>query len=104
MSQKTDSQLRADATIIKNETAEGANTATRVGQMLIDIVDSKPNNDEEPPESTMIVLWDFAENSGEYPTDPNKLYIATESSIVPTNTWFVANTPTPTGAGDFLYK
>jgi len=43
--QKTDEQLLTEANIIKNETETGANTATRVGNMLVDIVDSKINTD-----------------------------------------------------------
>jgi len=42
--QKTDAEFLAEANIIKNETNAGANTATRVGVMLVDIVDSKINN------------------------------------------------------------
>jgi hypothetical protein len=52
----------------------------------------------------ILVLWDFSANAGAYPTNPNKLYIATDSSVVPANTWFVANTPTPSGFADFFYK
>lgn len=43
---KTDVQLTAQADIIKNETAAGANTATRVGTMLDDIIANKINNDK----------------------------------------------------------
>jgi hypothetical protein len=53
---------------------------------------------------TLITLWDFSANAGSYPTNPDKLYIAIDNSVVPENTWFVANTPTPSGSGDFLYK
>jgi len=53
--------------------------------------------------SSLIELWDFAAEGG-YPTNPSKLYIAIDSSVVPENTWFVANTPTPSGSGDFFYK
>jgi hypothetical protein len=42
--QKTDVELLAEANIIKNETNAGANTATRVGVMLVDMIDSKANN------------------------------------------------------------
>jgi hypothetical protein len=42
--QKTDAELLAEANIIKNETNAGANTATRVGVMLVDMVESKVNN------------------------------------------------------------
>lgn len=44
MPQKTDGQLTTQANEIKNETDAGDNTATRVGQMYIDIIDSKANN------------------------------------------------------------
>lgn len=43
MAQKTDAQLLAEAQIIRNETVKGANTAQRVGDMLVDIVYSKIN-------------------------------------------------------------
>ena len=52
----------------------------------------------------IVTLWDFSAHAGAYPTDPNKLYIVTDNSVIPENTWFVANTPTPSGSGDFLYK
>lgn len=42
----TDFQLVTDADIIKNETATGANTATRVGTMLDNIIVNKINNDK----------------------------------------------------------
>ena len=46
MSQKTDAQLLTQKTEIKNETVANANTATRVGQMFEDSIDSKINNDK----------------------------------------------------------
>jgi hypothetical protein len=45
MSQKTDAQLITEATVIKTETALGANTANRVGTMFVDSIDSKVNVD-----------------------------------------------------------
>ena len=36
---KTFEELKAQADQIKNETAKGANTAQRVGQMLLDVID-----------------------------------------------------------------
>jgi len=52
-----DSQLITQADIIKNETAVGANTATRVGTMLDDIITNKINNDKIDVDGT------FAANS-----------------------------------------
>lgn len=46
MAQKTDAELTTDANVIKNETDTGENTAIRVGNHLIDLIDSKVNNDE----------------------------------------------------------
>jgi hypothetical protein len=46
MATRTDAQLTTDANVIKNETAPGANTATRVGNMLVDAIDSKVNIDK----------------------------------------------------------
>lgn len=50
-----------------------------------------------------ISLWDFSAEGG-YPTDPNKLYIVTDNSVLPENTWMVAISPTPSGSGDFYFK
>jgi hypothetical protein len=49
----TDSQLIVEAEVIKNETAVGANTADRVGQMLEDIIDNKINNDKIDTDGTL---------------------------------------------------
>lgn len=43
MAVKTDAELLAQAVVIRDENAEGANTATRVGTMVVDIIDSKGN-------------------------------------------------------------
>lgn len=43
---KTDGQLNTQANVIKNETVVGANTPTRVGLMLNDIIDNKINTDK----------------------------------------------------------
>lgn len=51
-----------------------------------------------------IILWDFSAHASAYPTNPNALYIVTDSSVLPENTWMVANTPTPSTAGDFQFK
>jgi hypothetical protein len=45
MAQKTDLELIAEANVIRDETAIGANTALRIGTMLDNLVDSKINND-----------------------------------------------------------
>ena len=45
MAQQTDSQLRAEATVITTETTPGANTANRVGTMFTNSIDSKINID-----------------------------------------------------------
>lgn len=57
MSQLTDTQLTTEANIIKNETSADANTATRVGTMINDVIDSKINNDKISIDGT------FASNS-----------------------------------------
>jgi len=43
MAHQPDSNLLEQAEIIRDETTANANTATRVGEMLVDIVDSKYN-------------------------------------------------------------
>ena len=47
MSQLTDAQLITEATVIKTETALGANTADRVGTMFVDSIDSKINTEDK---------------------------------------------------------
>lgn len=49
MSQLTDAQLITEATVIKTETALGANTADRVGTMFVDSINSKINIDVIDP-------------------------------------------------------
>ena len=41
MAQRTDAQLITEATVIRNETGVEANTAVRVGDMLLDLIGSK---------------------------------------------------------------
>ena len=53
MSQLTDTQLTTEANVIKDETVEKANTATRVGTMLDNIIDSKINNDKISTDGTL---------------------------------------------------
>lgn len=51
-----------------------------------------------------VTRWSFTANAGAYPTDGTKVYVVTDSSVVPENTWMIANTSTPSGSGDFYYK
>jgi len=44
MAQKTDAELTTEADVIGNETTASANTADRVRDMLISLIDSKQNN------------------------------------------------------------
>jgi hypothetical protein len=55
----TDSQLVIDANIIRNETATGANTATRVGTMLDNIIVNKINNDKIDTNNTLAANSDL---------------------------------------------
>jgi hypothetical protein len=47
MSVKTDAQLSTSAATIKAETLPAANSATRIGQMLEDLTDSKVNKQDK---------------------------------------------------------
>lgn len=47
MAIKTDIELLSAANTIKNETTRNKNTATRVGQMFVDVIESKLNNDKQ---------------------------------------------------------
>lgn len=56
-----------------------------------------------------VTNWSFP--SGAFPTSDGALYIATadhgspgDSDYVPSGTWFVANTASPSGYSDFNYK
>jgi hypothetical protein len=44
--QKTDAELLTEANIIKDETTPRANSAERVGEMLVDLIDSKVSKDD----------------------------------------------------------
>ena len=55
---RTDTQLTTDATVIQIETIARANTATRVGTMLNDIVSSKINVDKLDIDGTLIANSD----------------------------------------------
>lgn len=70
MAQKTDAQLTTDANVIKNETDAGENTATRVGDHLIDAIDSKVNNQGD---STIAGVKTFSSD----PIIPDEAYDAT---------------------------
>jgi hypothetical protein len=82
MSQKTDEQLSTQAQEIKNETARKANTATRVGTHLQDVIDSKVNK------SSLVQEWGFP--AAAWPTDRGVLYVATDATeaVLPVNTKF----------------
>lgn len=47
-----DGQLTNEAEVIQNETTIGANTADRVGQMFVDIIENKINNDKIDTDGT----------------------------------------------------
>lgn len=53
MAQKTDADLIIEADVIKNETVAGANTASRNGTMLNNVIDSKINNDKIDTAATL---------------------------------------------------
>lgn len=62
-----------------------------------------------PSSSLTVTNWNFP--AGAFPTSDGALYIATadhgvigDVDYVPTGTWFVANTATPSGYSDFNYK
>lgn len=58
MSQKTDTALGILAQQVADETAPGANTAERVGDILQDIIDSKANNTRlDYKEYTALLTW-----------------------------------------------
>jgi len=66
MTQKTKAALLTQATVIKNETTPSANTAVRVGQMIIDLIDSLVSEDDFVFTSDIVVVLNPGENLGPY--------------------------------------
>lgn len=66
MSQKTYAELIAQATIIRNETVSKANTALRVGQMLIDMLDSLSFDSNTVFQNDIVVSLSGGKTLGKY--------------------------------------
>lgn len=66
MAVKTKPELLAEADIIKNETISKANTATRVGQMIIDMIDSLAINTDAVFTSDIVVSLSGGKTLGRY--------------------------------------
>jgi len=65
MASKTDAQLLTQANQIETETVDNANSATRIGIMFRDIIDSKPNN-------TVASLTDWDMDTDAFPASSKK--------------------------------
>ena len=72
MSSKTDAQLSTEAQQIKNETAKKANSASRVGTHLQNLVDSKVNK------NSLVKDWAFPD--GAFPTERGVIYVSTDDT------------------------
>lgn len=68
LAQVSDATLTTSANTIKNETTPGANTATRIGNMLINIINSKINVDK--------IKTDLTDNSDSYVASQQAVYEA----------------------------
>jgi len=102
MPPKTDTQLKAAAAVIRDETAVGANTKLRVYNMFNDVIDSKIS----------LRSWTFAANFGNFPTsDAPTLYIVQDdhgflgdADYVPAKAWMIALTSGASAFEDFIIK
>lgn len=72
MAELTDLQLTDLSNTVQNETAAGANTATRIGELFNDIVDSKINNDK--------ISTDMVADSGSNSKVPSVAAVETQLS------------------------
>lgn len=66
MAQKTDTELKNQSLVIRNETTEGGNTRQRHDDMNQNIIDSKPNNDKIFPVAAAgtVIKFDVAKTYG----------------------------------------
>jgi hypothetical protein len=103
MAVKTDTELKAVATLISGETAVGGNTKTRVGNLFRDIVDSKIS----------LKSWDFGANGDAFPTsDAPTLYmvingdhgILGDADYVPDKAWMVCLAAGASTFADYTIK
>jgi hypothetical protein len=65
MAYKTDSQLIQQAIIIREETRRNANTAQRIGELFIDMIDSKLNDADLPSPMVRTVSGPTVDNTDE---------------------------------------
>jgi len=102
MAAKSDTLLKAQAAVIRDETAIGANTKLRVYNILNDVIDSK----------LTLKTWNFADNGGDFPvSDAPTLYIALDdhgtlgdADYVPAAAWMVALVAGAEDFEDFIIK
>lgn len=104
MSVKTDTELKAAATVIANETAVGANTKSRVATLFTNIVDSKVS----------LKFWDFSAHSDAFPTsDAATIYlvingdhgvIGVDADYVPNNAFMICDAAGASAFADYVIK
>jgi hypothetical protein len=80
---------------------DNSTNATRLAQLDGLIYDSGSNTLSS---IYKVLLWNFAANGGNFPTEANVLYVAEDDGGVPANTWFVAKNASPSTAADFWFK
>jgi hypothetical protein len=106
MATRTDAQLTTDANVIKNETAPGANTATRVGNMFVDAIDSKLNIDKiaSPTVIGATKLYaDLSASNTDGAVSQGGIVAALNSSWLTTGLTYGSNVTTESG-NPFQYK
>lgn len=102
MAVKTDTELIAEAGVIRDETEAGANTRGRIADILENIVDSK----------LTLKTWTFADNGDQFPVaDAPTLYIVLDehgsfgvSGHVPIHSWMIALNAGASEFADFIIK
>lgn len=103
MSVKTDTELKAAATVIANETAVGANTKSRVATLFTNIVDSKVS----------LKFWDFSAHSDAFPTsDAATIYLVINGDhgspgdvdYTPNNSFMICDAAGASTYADYVIK
>lgn len=83
MTKKSDSQLIAEANVIRNETVAGANTEGRIADMIQDLIDSKPSI---LGSGVVAIIGDYDASVNIFPTTGGT---GTGSAILKGNCWRV---------------
>ena len=96
MAVKTDAELTSEANIIKTATVPNSNTANRIGQMVIDLIDSKINNSGSPGSGIVQTIVP-GDNVSVDDTDPANPIVSVSSGGSSLIDWNMSTNAFPTG-------